>query len=153
MEDKQLVLVGVTDVFFYTKIRDAFRPAGYALKRVKSYDDVRGQAQTGAKCGTADIVVSPKKSVEQAAALFPIALVLDMNDPGFDATGVLKAVKGEAAPPTIRAIPVLAFANHEEVDTWRQAKELGIDKIVSRNEFSSKTLALLEDVLRNRRVT
>ena len=147
MEDKKLVLVGVTDVFFYTKIRDAFRPAGYALKRVKSYDDVREQAQTSAKCGTADIVVSPEKAVEQAEAPFPIALVLDMNDPGFDATGVLKAVKGEAA---CRHLPVLAFANHEEVDTWRQAKELGIDKIVSRNEFSSKTLALLEDVLRNR---
>ena len=46
----------------------------------------------------------------------------------------------------LKRIPVLAFANHEEVDTWRAAKELGIDKIVSRNEFSARTLALLEEV-------
>ncbi len=125
MENKKTVLVGVTDIFFYTKIRDAFRPAGYTLKRVTSSDAV----------------------VEQVAALEPVAIVLNMNDPGLDAPDTLKAVKGD---PACQRIPVLAFANHEEVDTWRQAKALGIDKIVSRNEFSSSTLRLLEDVILNR---
>ncbi len=125
MENMKTVLVGVTDVFFYTKIRDAFRPAGYALKRVTSPDAV----------------------MTQAAALAPVAIVLDMNDPGFDAAHALKTAKSD---PACQGIPVLAFANHEEVDTWRRAKELGIDKIVSRNEFSSKTLALLEAVILNR---
>jgi hypothetical protein len=41
----------------------------------------------------------------------------------------------------------LAYANHEEVDTWRKAKELGVTKIVSRNEFSSRTRGLVEDLL------
>ncbi len=127
MEDRKTVLVGVTDVFFYTKIRDAFRPAGYALKRVTSPDTV----------------------LSQATALAPAALVLNMNDPGLDAADALKAVKGD---PACQRIPILAFANHEEVDTWRRAKALGIDKIVSRNEFSSRTLALLEEVILNRAV-
>ena len=125
MDDNKTVLVGVTDIFFYTKIRDAFRPAGYALKRVTSPDAIAGQVTT----------------------LAPAAIVLDMNDPKFDAAQTLKTVKDN---PACQHIPVLAFANHEEVDTWRQAKALGIDKIVSRNEFSSRTLALLEDVIHTR---
>ncbi len=125
MEDNKTVLVGVTDVFFYTKIRDAFRPAGYTLKRV----------------------TSPESVMEQAKALTPVAIVLNMNDPGFDAADALKTVKGDSA---CQRIPVLAFANHEEVSTWRTAKELGIDTIVSRNEFSSRTLALLEEVILKR---
>ena len=125
MEQEKIVLVGVTDIFFYTKIRDAFKPAGYALKRITSPDEVLEKAKTHA----------------------PTAIVLNMNDPGLDATIMLKAAKRET---TLNHIPILAFANHEEVDTWRQAKELGIDKIVSRNEFSSRTLALLHEVTQPR---
>ncbi len=121
MEQKKIVFVGVTDIFFYTKIRDAFKPAGYALTRVSSPDEI----------------------LEKAKTHEPTAIVLNMNDPGLDATTMLKTAKSETA---LNHVPVLAFANHEEVDTWRQAKELGINKIVSRNEFSARTLALLEEV-------
>ncbi len=120
-----MVFVGVTDIFFYTKIRDAFQPAGYALKRITSPDEILEKAKTHA----------------------PTAIVLNMNDPGLDATTMLKTAKSETA---LNSIPILAFANHEEVDTWRQAKELGINKIVSRNEFSARTLALLEEVTQPR---
>ena len=115
------VLIGVSDVFFYTKIRDAFRPAGYTLQRLKDQGSI----------------------IEKTKSLAPIAIVLNMNDDRFDAQQVLATLKRD---DTLRHIPVLAFANHEEVETWRQAKALGINKIVSRNEFSSRTLALLEEV-------
>ena len=125
MEHEKIVLVGVTDIFFYTKIRDAFKPAGYGLKRVNSADEILEKAKTHA----------------------PTAIVLNMNDPGLDAAAMLKTAKRETA---LNRVPVLAFANHEEIDTWRQAKELGIDKIVSRNEFSARTLALLQEVTQPR---
>ena len=125
VEHEKIVLVGVTDIFFYTKIRDAFKPAGYGLKRVKSPDEI----------------------LEKAKTHVPTAIVLNMNDPGLDATTMLKTAKSETA---LNRVPVLAFANHEEVDTWRRAKELGIDKIVSRNEFSARTLALLQEVTQPR---
>lgn len=125
MEQEKIVLVGVTDVFFYAKIRAAYKPAGYALKRITSQEEVR----------------------EKSRAQAPVAIVLNMNDPGLDAFTMLKGVKSETA---LSHIPVLAFANHEEVDTWRQAKELGINRIVSRNEFSARTLALLEEVTQHR---
>jgi len=43
----------------------------------------------------------------------------------------------------------LAFANHEEVDTWNRAKVLGVTKIVSRNEFSARMKDLVEEIINN----
>ena len=121
MESTKNVLVAVSDVFFYTKIRDAFKPAGYTLQRLKSEADVEAKAKS----------------------LQPVAIIINMNDPALNGTQTLQTLKQD---DELKHIPVLAFANHEEVDTWRAAKELGIDKIVSRNEFSARTLALLKEV-------
>lgn len=121
MESIKNVLVAVSDVFFYTKIRDAFKPAGYTLSRLKSDADVEAKAK----------------------ALQPVAIVLNMNDPSLNGAQALQTLKQN---DELKHIPILAFANHEEVDTWRTAKEMGINKIVSRNEFSARTLALLEEV-------
>ncbi len=116
------ILVAVSDVFFYTKIRDALLPRGYKLERTRTQQEV----------------------MEKATALRPAAIILNMNDETLDTFRALEQIKGNDG---LRAIPVLAFANHEEVETWKRAKELGITKIVSRNEFSSRTRDLLEEVL------
>jgi PleD family two-component response regulator len=78
--------------------------------------------------------------------LNPDAVILNMNDQTLDAFQALETLKTN---PRLKAIPVLAFANHEEVDTWNRAKALGVSKIVSRNEFSARTKDLVEDVLAN----
>jgi len=115
------VLVAVTDIFFYTKVRDALLPQGYRLEKARSQADI----------------------VEKAAAANPVAVILDMNDQLLDAFEALTTLK---ADPRFKSIPTLAFANHEEVDTWNRAKALGITKIVSSNEFSSRTKGLIEEV-------
>ena len=120
--EKKAVLVAVSDIFFYTKIRDALLPKGYVLERIRTQDEV------------------PAK----AASLHPTAMILNMNDEALDAFKALEQMKGDAS---LNTIPILAFANHEEVETWRRARELGVNKIVSRNEFSSRTRDLLEDML------
>ena len=116
------ILVAVNDIFFYTKLRDALLPQGYTLERLRTQEDV------------------PQK----AATLHPVALVVNMNDPKLDAFQVLEQV--QSAVPG--GLPTLAFANHEEVDTWKRAKEVGVTKIVSRNEFSARTRELVEEVQR-----
>ncbi len=123
MENQKTILIGVSDVFFYTKIRDALRPQGFSLERIRKQEEV----------------------IPKASTLQPLAVILNMNDDNLNATQALQALKGDNR---LKHLPVLAFANHEEVDTWRKAKELGINKIVSRNEFSARTLALLEEVTR-----
>src|SRR5436853_7603394 len=121
-QTKKTILVAVSDVFFYTKIRDALLPRGYRLERTRTQQEV----------------------MEKATALGPAAIILNMNDETLDAFRALEQIKGD---DRLRAIPVLAFANHEEVETWKRAKELGITKIVSRNEFSSRTRDLVEEML------
>lgn len=116
------ILVAVTDIFFYTKVRDALRPQGYTLERIRSQDEV----------------------AQKAWSASPAAMIINMNDLGVDAFKALEALQ---ADPALRSIPILAFANHEEVDTWRRAKELGVTKVVSRNEFSSRTKDLVEELI------
>jgi PleD family two-component response regulator len=116
------VLVAVSDIFFYTKVRDALLPRGYILERVRAQDELPGKAAAG----------------------HPVALILNMNDTTLDAFRALEQLK---ADEKLRSIPILAFANHDEVETWRRAKELGVTKIVSRNEFSSRTRDLVEEVI------
>ena len=121
-EEPKTILAAVNDLFFYTKIRDAFRDR-YAVERAKSQSDMS----------------------EKVSGLAPAAVILNMNDDKIDAFQALADLKRVADG----RIPVLAFANHEEVETWRRAKELGVTKIVSRNEFSARMRALVDDVLAN----
>lgn len=116
------ILVAVTDIFFYTKVRDALRPQGYTLERIRNQDEV----------------------AEKMASVQPAALILNMNDLAVDAFKALETIQSN---PALRSLPILAFANHEEVDTWRRAKELGVTKVVSRNEFSARTKDLVEELI------
>lgn len=116
------IVVAVTDIFFYTKVRDALRPQGYTLERIRNQDEV----------------------AEKMASVQPAALILNMNDLAVDAFKALETIQSN---PALRSLPVLAFVNHEEVDTWRRAKELGVTKVVSRNEFSARTKDLVEELI------
>ena len=116
------VLVAVTDIFFYSKIRDVLKKLGLKPERARSQQDI----------------------TEKAESLQPQAIVLNMNDDQMNAMQALKDLKGAESTGSI---PVLAFANHEEVNTFRQAQELGITKIVSRNEFSARTGDLVTETI------
>ena len=116
------ILVVVTDIFFYTKVRDALLPNGYTLERARSQEEIAVKASTAE----------------------PIAVILNMNDQTLNAFQVLETLRGN---PRFHALPILAFANHEEVETWNRAKSMGVTKIVSRNEFSMRTRDLVEGVI------
>ena len=74
-QNDKTVLIGVTDVFFYTKIRDAFKPAGYTLKKFKGEEEI----------------------IEKTKNLAPVAIVLNMNDDRFDASQALATLKQDEA--------------------------------------------------------
>jgi PleD family two-component response regulator len=121
MNETKTILVAVSDIFFYTKIRDAFLAAGYKLERLRNSEDWK----------------------EKALQIKPIGVIVNMNDDRLNAPDILKSLK---AFPKTASLPILAFANHEEVGSWKLAKDLGIQKVVSRNEFSARTLALFEEL-------
>ena len=119
--NQKTILVGVTDLFFYTKVRDALMSKGHRIERARAQQDI----------------------AEKASAI-PSAFILNMNDDILDAFQAIETLK---ANPKSKSIPILAFANHEEVDTFNRARALGVTKIVSRNEFSSRLKDLVEEVL------
>lgn len=119
---QKTILVGVTDIFFYTKVRDALMSKGYQIERARTQQEV----------------------AEKALATTPSAFILNMNDDRFDGLQALETFNADAR---LRTIPILAFANHEEVDTFNRARVLGVTKIVSRNEFSSRLKDLVEEVI------
>lgn len=116
------ILVAVTDIFFYTKVRDALRTGGYRIEKARAQQDI----------------------AEKTSSTPPAAVILDMNDLIIDAFQAIATLKADSQS---KSIPILAYANHEEVDTWNKAKALGVTKIVSRNEFSARTKDLVEEIL------
>ena len=122
--DQKTILVAVTDIFFYTKVRDALMAKGYRFERARTQQDI----------------------VEKTSGAIPSAFILDMNDERLNAFQTLETL---AADARLKTIPILAFANHEEVDTFHRAKALGVTKIVSRHEFSSRLKDLVEEVAGN----
>jgi PleD family two-component response regulator len=121
---QKTILVAVTDIFFYTKVRDALMSKGYKIERARTQQDI----------------------AEKASATLPAAFILNMNDEKLDAFQALETLRTDAG---MKTIPILAFANHEEVDTFNRARALGATKIVSRNEFSSRLKDLIEEVVLN----
>ena len=122
--NQKTILVAVTDIFFYTKVRDALMSKGYRIERARTQQDI----------------------AEKASATIPSAFILNMNDETLNAFQALETLKTNAH---LKTIPILAFANHEEVDTFNRAKALGVTKIVSRNEFSARLKDLVEEVMLN----
>jgi PleD family two-component response regulator len=122
--NQKTVLVGVTDIFFYTKVRDALMSKGYRIERARTQQDI----------------------AEKASATSPSAVILNMNDETLNAFQALETLTADAR---LKTIPILAFANHEEVDTFNRARALGVTKIVSRNEFSARLKDLVEEVAGN----
>lgn len=121
---QKTILVAITDLFFYTKVRDALRQPDYQLEKARAQQDI----------------------VDKALSVNPGAIIVNMNDLTLNAFQALEQLK---ADPRLKDIPTLAFANHEEVDTWTRAKAMGVTKIVSRNEFSARTKELVEEVMNN----
>ncbi|MBX3327755.1 MAG: histidine kinase [Nitrospira sp.] len=126
--NQKTILVAVTDLFFYTKVRDALRQPDYQLEKARAQQDI----------------------IDKALAMSPDAIIFNMNDLTLDAFLALEQLK---ADPRLTGIPTLAFANHEEVETWNRAKALGVTKIVSRNEFSARTRELVKEVMNNHVIT
>jgi PleD family two-component response regulator len=116
------IVVAITDLFFYTKVRDALRQTDYHIEKARVQEDI----------------------VDKAVSTGSSAIIFNMNDLTLDAFQGLEQLKTD---PRLKAIPTLAFANHEEVETWNRAKALGVTKIVSRNEFSARTRELVEEII------
>ncbi len=113
------VLAAVDDLFFWTKIEAAARHLGVHLEH----------ATDGAQLE------------EKLAAKAPDLIILDLNSEACAPIAALRRVKSD---PELKAIPVIGFLSHVQVELAQSAIAAGCDKVLPRSRFS----AILPEILR-----
>jgi CheY-like chemotaxis protein len=111
------IIAACSDVFFAVKINAAVKQAGLELKLANSHAD----------------------AIEKARAE-PALIIVDLNDRAIPALPLVHALKSEEE---LRAIPVLAFLSHVQVELEREAREAGIEAVVPRSVFSARLPELI----------
>lgn len=111
-------LIAVDDMFFAAKILAVAAQVGREVERVRTAAELE-----------AALAASP-----------PQLLILDLNSSRWDAIAVIKALKSSA---TQRAVPVLGFLSHVEVERRRQALSAGCDYVLARSAFAAQLADIL----------
>lgn len=113
-----MVLAAVDDLLFSSKIRATAKAAGVEVTFARTPDEI----------------------VEQARALKPSLIVLDLNSARTDPIGTLRRLKGEADLAGIRAI---GFASHVHTALIQQARLAGADEVMARSAFAGGLAGIL----------
>ena len=71
--DQKTILVAVTDIFFYTKVRDVLMSKGYRIERARTQQDIAEKSST-----------------------IPSAFILNMNDETLNAFQALDTLAADA---------------------------------------------------------
>jgi CheY-like chemotaxis protein len=116
--DRPLVVVVIDDLFFMAKIGDAARRADVEVAFVHT-----------------------EPALRERLASNPALVIFDLNAKALPALELAASIK--TAPET-RAIPVIGFLSHVQVDLRRQALDAGIDEAMPRSAFSRNLPAILE---------
>jgi CheY-like chemotaxis protein len=110
------VLAVVPDLFFSERIAGVARAAGVELT-----------------------LVPPGQALARCAEARPALVLLDLHAPG-DAAELIRTLKSDART---RAIPVVGFFSHVEIERRRTALAAGIDAALPRSAFFARLPALL----------
>lgn len=68
--------------------------------------------------------------LQQAAALRPSCVLLDLHNPGLDIAAVVQGLKGQEQPPRL-----VAYGSHVETATLRRARDAGCDRVLPRSQL------------------
>ncbi len=112
MSSPRTILAVVDDLFFGVQIGDTAKRAGFTAQFAKD-----------------------EASLLKLAAEGPALIILDLNSPA--ALGHIGKLK---ADPATRAMPLLGFISHVNVELKKKAEQAGCDTVVARSAFM-QTLA------------
>ncbi len=118
MQSSNIAVVLLNDLIFQVKIAEAAKRAGFK----------------------AVFVGSEAKLMESITAVQPNVIVMDINLGTVDPVGLIGNLK--TAVPT-RAIPVIGYISHVQVDLRAAATEAGCDVVLPRSTISEKLPELL----------
>ncbi len=112
------VLAIIDDLFFVAKMQQTAKQVGAELRLVRAADfhpeSLRGET--------------------------PALLICDLNATSANVVELIRQVK---ADEELKAVPVLAFLSHVQVDLQRAAQQAGADQVLPRSKFSANLAEIL----------
>lgn len=86
------------------------------------------------------LIVSPATLADRSPEGVSM-LILDLNARTFNALAFLRSVKSD---PRFSTIPVVGYFSHVGKEIRREAEQLGIDRLLTKSEFTKRLPELLE---------
>jgi|SRR5262245_36424198 len=124
-QSDQGIVVGVDDMFFAAKISAVADAVGTKIIRLKSAHELIGH-------------------VERAGARL---IIIDLNSARLDPIPTILYFKSSAE---LKAIPIIGFVSHVQVELMNSAQEAGCDQVMPRSAFSKRLPELLSGSLEPR---
>jgi len=113
-----MILVAVDDLLFSSKIRTTAKQAGVDLAFART----------------------PPEILEQARALRPELVILDLNSAKADPIATVAVLKQD---PDLRSIRTLGFVSHVHTSVIDAARAAGIDAVMARSAFAGQLAEIL----------
>jgi PleD family two-component response regulator len=117
MENKKVLAV-LEDLLFTVKINESAKRAGLPVAFLKSEKDVLDQAEAE-----------------------PALIILDLNFSRIEPLKLIEKLKSGAAT---KAINVIGYLSHVQVDLKQQAQEAGCNMVLARSAFSQNLPQILK---------
>src|SRR5262249_22983807 len=122
VESERGIVVGVDDMFFTAKINGAASVAGVRVIRMKTAGELIAHVENnGARL-----------------------IIIDINSASLDPINTIRYLKSKAE---LKAIPIVGFVSHVQVDLMNAAQEAGCDHVMPRSAFSKRLPELLSESL------
>jgi len=115
-----MVLAGVDDLLFSSKVAAAAKAAGVEVRFARSLEALVDAARAGS----------------------PRLVILDLNSAR---VRPLEAVAAMKAEPALAAIPTVGFVSHVQADLIARAREAGVDQVLARSAFVAQLPQLLQE--------
>jgi CheY-like chemotaxis protein len=115
---KKRVVAAVDDLFFAAKVRGTAEQAGAEVVFAKTAEAL----------------------VEEAGRAATDFVILDLQTRRLDPFEAVRALKSDERT---RAVPVVGFLSHVEVELQRRAKDAGVEHVMPRSVFSQRLLEML----------
>ena len=122
---KRRVVAAVDDMFFAAKIR-----------ATAEHLDVE-----------VDFVRSTEAAIESVRKDAPALIIVDLHSPRYDFLQLAGELKGDEH---LRAVPIVGFFSHVEIELKRRAEQAGIDHVLPRSAFTKKLPEILQGALSHR---
>ena len=113
------VLIAISDLFFSSKIDAA---GGATAARAKRGVDLASQVKAAA----------------------PRRLIVELASKGYGATAI-DAIRAIRADESTRAVEIVGYCRHTEIELIRAAKAAGADRVLTQGEFAELLPQLLDE--------